>query len=296
MKRRIAVVSILALILSAVSSFAADVPEAAKIINPFYALDTGTRDASHQSAESQVAMLKELGYDGIAPIHRGMPVLQEMLAALDKYQLRFHGLYVVMNVEKEQPAPKADMKEIVQALKGRNALIMLCLNSKSFKCSSPEGDVKAVPLLLELSEMAREGGVKIALYPHRGSWVERVEDGVRLAKAVDRKNVGTMFNLCHWLMVDGAGMEARITAAMPYLFSVTINGADKEGKSGPGWSRLIMTLDKGDFDVAGFVGTLVKSGYTGPIGLQHYGIGGDAHGNLKLSIEAWKKIAAGKQQ
>ena len=35
---------------------------------------------------------------------------------------------------------------------------------------------------------------------------------------------------------------------------------------------------------------LRNSGYTGPVGLQHYGIGGSAYENLKKSITAWKKL------
>ena len=33
--------------------------------NPFFAMDTGTKDANHQTAKAQVEMLNELGYDGI---------------------------------------------------------------------------------------------------------------------------------------------------------------------------------------------------------------------------------------
>jgi hypothetical protein len=39
--------------------------------------------------------------------------------------------------------------------------------------------------------------------------------------------------------------------------------------------------------MTGFLKTLGEAGYTGPVGLQAYGIGGDAHDNLKRSIEAW---------
>ena len=69
-------------------------------------------------------------------------------------------------------------------------------------------------------------GVRVALYPHTGFWVERVDDGTRLARAVDRPNLGTTFNLCHWLKVDGQDLEKRLEEAGKHLFVVTINGAD----------------------------------------------------------------------
>ena len=39
----------------------------------------------------------------------------------------------------------------------------------------------------------------------------------------------------------------------------------------------------------GFLKTLDDAGYTGPVGLQAYGIGGDVHDNLKRSIAAWEE-------
>jgi sugar phosphate isomerase/epimerase len=116
-----------------------------------------------------------------------------------------------------------------------------------------------------------------------------VEDALRVVKKVDRKNVGVTFNLCHWLRVDDEkNMQPLIKAAMPYLFVVTINGADSGGKD---WKQLIQTLDHGSFDMHRFLKTLKDSGYTGPIGLQGYGIGGDAHDNLKRSMSAWRQLS-----
>jgi len=36
---------------------------------------------------------------------------------------------------------------------------------------------------------------------------------------------------------------------------------------------------------------LKDSGYTGPIGLQGYGIGGNAYENLKRSMNAWRQLS-----
>jgi sugar phosphate isomerase/epimerase len=128
----------------------------------------------------------------------------------------------------------------------------------------------------------------VALYPHTGFWLERVEDAIRIAKRVDRRDVGVTFNLCHWLRVDDEeNMKSRIEAAMPHLFVVSINGADSGGKD---WKTLIQTLDRGTFNMRRFLRTLYDSGYTGPIGFQGYGIGGDAHDNLERTMNAWIKL------
>ena len=64
-------------------------------------------------------------------------------------------------------------------------------------------------------------------------------------------------------------------------------GADSGGKD---WKTLIQTLDRGTFDMRKFLKTLFDSGYTGPIGFQGYGIGGDAHDNLKRTMDAWREL------
>ncbi|MCX7049030.1 MAG: hypothetical protein NTX50_26540, partial [Candidatus Sumerlaeota bacterium] len=98
------------------------------------------------------------------------------------------------------------------------------------------------------------------------------------------------FNLCHWLRVTGGkDLEATLKQAMPYLFVVTINGADKDGKD---WKTLIQTLDRGTYSVEEALKTLHRLGYQGPIGLQGYGIGGNVQDNLMRSMEAWRRLSA----
>ena len=109
-----------------------------------------------------------------------------------------------------------------------------------------------------------------------------------MADKVDRPNVGVMFNLCHWLRVDkGRDYKPLLKLAMPRLWAVSLNGADEFSSRGD-WSDYIQPLDKGSFDVTGFVRTLRELGYKGPIGLQCYGITGDAREHLARSMTAWR--------
>jgi sugar phosphate isomerase/epimerase len=82
-----------------------------------------------------------------------------------------------------------------------------------------------------------------------------------------------------------------LKAALPRLFFVSINGADAGDTQNQDWNQLIQTLDRGSYDVAGFVRTLRSLHYTGPVGLQCYNVKGDPQENLKRSITAWRKIA-----
>lgn len=255
---------------------------------PFFAMDTGTKDATHQTAEQQVALVKEIGFTGIGPIYNNPAGLREMLAATDQHGIRLFAEYVKLDLDAATPIGP-DIRDTIAQLKGRDAILWLFVVSGSRKPSDPAGDAVAVPLLREIAGMAETNGVRVALYPHTGFWVERVDDGTRLARAVDRPNLGTTFNLCHWLKVDGQELEKRLEEAGRHLFVVTINGADAAGKD---WKTLIQPLDAGDFPVSRVLAQLDRMGYAGPVGLQHYGIGGDAAVNLRRSMEAWRRLTA----
>ncbi|TFG47428.1 MAG: DUF1080 domain-containing protein [Candidatus Brocadiia bacterium] len=258
------------------------------LTNQFFAMDTSTKDKDHQTTEAQSQMLKELGYDGFA--YSGFNNIENVLEELDRNDLKLFAIYI--NVLIDPPAGKdrykPEMKDSIKKLKGRDIILWLTVNSTKYPCSSPDGDPCAVAVIREIADMAEQSGLRVALYPHHKSWIERVEDAVRVAKKVNRPNVGATFNLCHWLRIDEEkSLEIRLNEAMPYLFVVTINGADSGGKD---WKSLIQTLDKGSFDMCGFLKTLNRLNYTGPIGLQGYGIGGDAYENLKNSMNAWRRF------
>ncbi|MFA6564463.1 MAG: sugar phosphate isomerase/epimerase family protein [Verrucomicrobiia bacterium] len=256
--------------------------------NPFFAMDTGTRDATHKTPAEQVAMIKELGYAGIGPIYHGVADLQEWFAALDKAGLKMFALYVPLRLDSIE-ASVASLKEVAAALKGRETMLWLYVTEKGRPPSSTDNDDAAVKALREVAAIAREAGLRVAMYPHTGFYVARVEDAARLADKAGCKNLGLTFNLCHWLKVDGKDLDVTLKAAQPHLFCVSINGADADGKD---WKVLIQPLDRGTYDVAQLLRRLKKMGYTGPIGLQHYGIKGDACENLKHSMDGWKKLSA----
>ncbi len=254
--------------------------------NPFFAMDTATKDDKHKTAKEQVEMVKGLGYAGIGG--RADKELGEMLEELDKNDLRMFAVYLGANIDADQPSYGPELKEAIELLKGRNSLLWLFVRSNKLKPSTVEGDARAVKVIQEISDMAAEAGLRIALYPHAGFWLEKVEDAIRVAKQVDRKNVGITFNLCHWLRTeDEKKMRSLINSAMPHLFVVSINGADSGGTD---WKQLIQTLDRGTFNIGRFLRTLKRAGYTGPLVFQGYGIGGDAHDNLKRTMEAWRKL------
>lgn len=255
--------------------------------NPFFAMDTGTQDATHKTPAEQVALVKEVGFAGVGPTYHNAAELQQWLLALDQDGLKMFALYLPLSLD-DVPASLASVKEAAAALRGRDTLLWLYVTDKKGAPSDANDDAVAVQALREISDYAKDAGLRVALYPHTGMFVQSVEDAVRLAEKVNRNNVGVTFNLCHWLMVDGKDLAASLKVAQPYLFCVTINGADAGGTT---WKELIQPLDRGTYDVSQVLRLLREMNYSGPIGLQHYGIGGDARENLEHSMAGWKRLS-----
>jgi arylsulfatase A-like enzyme/sugar phosphate isomerase/epimerase len=257
----------------------------------FFAFQNGVERPPAETA----ALLAELGYDGIsASGHDVAPLLKELRAK----GLKLFNTYLTMDLDASRPALDEPLRRLIDDLKGSGAALWIAIvkvtrDGKEFPRSSPEGDEVALARLREIADRAEPRGVKIALYPHAGFWLERFDDGARLAGKADRPGIGATFNLCHWLKVEGdRDPLPALEAALQRLLFVSVNGADGGDTKSFGWDRLIRTLDRGSYDVAGLVRRLRGIGYGGPVGLQCYGIGGDPRDNLARSMAAWRGMAA----
>ena len=257
---------------------------------PFFALCMDTHDAKKRNLVEQARMLKDLGYAGAG--HLLLTDLNQRLATLDAAGLRLFQVYLSLNIDPKGKDPyDPGLKQALTLLKGRN--VMLALLVTGGKPSDETRDPQAVALLREIADMARPNGVRVVLYPHVNNWLERVEDGIRLTRKVERSNVGVMFNLCHWLKLDEESrLQPLLKSALPYLMAVSINGTDDGVSIKTGKGNWIQPLDSGTFRVSTVLRTLEELGYRGPVGLQCYGIAGDARDHLSRSMAAWRKLGA----
>ncbi len=255
---------------------------------PFFPFCIDWHDAKKRTFAQQAEMLKELGYPGVG--HVWLDKVEARIETLDPAGLKLFQITMTVDVTPgKTPYDAERFKEVCGVIKGRG--VQFCLLLNGMKPSDPTGDPRGVEILRAMSDQAKDCGAQLLLYPHQGSWVERLEDSVRVAEKVDRPNVGVMFNLCHWLRVDSSrDYKPLLERAMPRLWAISINGADERDDK-PGWERYIQPLDKGSFDVGKLLGTLKDLGYKGPIGLQCYGIGGDAREHLVRSMTAWMELS-----
>lgn len=254
----------------------------------FFAFCMDTHDSQKRSLEQQAALLEELGYDGAG--HLWLDNLEERIKTLDAHGLRLFQVYLQVNIAADANSPyDPRLKESLPLLRGRKTMLALLMSGAA--PSDPALDERAVALVQEIADMANEAGVRVALYPHSGNWLEHVEDGLRIVQKAKRPNVGVMFNLCHWLKVDDEkNLKPLLTSAMPHLFAVSIHGADRAEEIHAGTGNWIQPLGNGSFDVGALLDTLRELGYQGPVGLQCYGIPGDARDHLTKSITAWRRL------
>ncbi|NOY41273.1 MAG: sugar phosphate isomerase/epimerase [Planctomycetes bacterium] len=253
---------------------------------PFFAFDNAFRQEKLPVSE-QAAILAELGYDGIG--YTGTQNIPQSLSALKAHNLRMFSTYVGVDLSANGTGYDPDLPKAIQQLKGEGTILWLYVRAKAKPLTL---DDRAVTAIRDIARMAEESGLQIAIYPHYKFYVGTIEDALRVAKKVDRKNVGVAFNLCHFLKQhDEEEIKATLAEAMPHLFLVSINGVDRGDTKSMGWDRLIQPLGKGDFAVENVLRILRQEKYSGAIGLQCYAIPGKPQQHLKQSIEAWRTIA-----
>jgi sugar phosphate isomerase/epimerase len=143
--------------------------------------------------------------------------------------------------------------------------------------------------LRTIADAANEVGCKVGLYNH-GGWFGVPENMTRLLTAIDRPNVGIVYNLHH-----AHGELDRLPEVLklltPHLYVLNVNGmqthGDKVGKK-------IMVIGEGDRDRDVFQ-AIARSGYQGPIGILNH-TNEDAYSRLNANLEGLQKVVMAIRQ
>ncbi|MCH2065274.1 MAG: sugar phosphate isomerase/epimerase, partial [Roseibacillus sp.] len=154
-----------------------------------------------------VKLLKERGYGGIMLSLKDDPGrwknLPAYLEAMKEHGTRLTAIHARFYIE-DGTYPQV-IKDNLPLLKGTKVILIPSVGSRTkMDRKDPKAVAMAVKILREMSDDAKKydlGG--IAPYMHIGNWIETIDDNVRIAKAVDRRNVGVMFHLHHWQAVGG---------------------------------------------------------------------------------------------
>ncbi len=249
---------------------------------PFFAFQNGVHYGSH---EKRAEALAEMGYDGIGSAT--LPKDGNTDSFLQAYRdrgLRVFSIYAGGNLTGDGAVASSGLLESIPKLKGSGVVLEIYLRGDRSKIT--DGD--AMNWIREVAKLAEQSDLEIALYPHSGFYIETIGDAVRIAKLVDRKNVGVMFNLCHFLRIEpDSDLPTALRNAEPLLRQVSVSGADAGGSD---WKTLIQPLGQGTYKIRPLLQILDKIGFSGPIGLQCYNVGGSSEVFLKQSFDAWKKL------
>jgi len=238
------------------------------------------------SPQQQAGFARDYGFEGTVFDHALQ--IPERLQALDEAHLQLFFLWLALDLSHGQIKYEPGMEAAIEALQGRGTIIWVAIQGQDTGAAA-EAEERTIQAVDRISDIASRSSLRVALYPHYGFYLARFRDVVRVAERVARSNVGVTFNLCHELR-SGFDPEFRqlLNQAMPRLYGVTVNGADRQGRD---WSTLIQPLGRGDYDVAGLVRTITTAGYRGPFGIQCYGLKGDPGVYLKQSMAAWRVVS-----
>ena len=255
---------------------------------PFFAFCMDTHDAKKRTIPRQAAMLRDLGYAGCG--HLWLDGIETRVKTLSDTGLRLFQVYLRVDLAKPHPLDEKRLAQVLPLLKPHKTQLALLM--KGGKPSDSALDDRAVAIVAGLADMARPHDVTIVLYPHVNDWLETCGDAVRIAEKVNRPGqVGAMFNLCHWMKGDAErDLGTVLRRAKPWLMAVSLSGSDTPEQVRTGKGNFIQPLDQGSYDIEELLKTLRGINYAGPVGLQCWGIRGDAAVHLEGSMKAWKQM------
>jgi len=262
--------------------------------NPLFVFNNGVKDSTYDTVEKQMQLLLDNGYPGMEK--QGLDNFDEVYQALQDNNLKLYTIYVNINLDNPDQPYDPQLEEVFKKIAGSDAMPWFFVTSQRFPPSSSECETLAVSIFQQVADLAQQYDIRVMLYPHLNCWIEKVEDAIRVARKVNRRNLGMTFNLCHYLAncykegLDPLQQLPELAkVALPHLFAISLNGADATPADTKDiWASFIQPLGAGSFGTYAFLRTFLDLGFTGPVGLQCYSIDQDKAVHLNKSRQTWE--------
>ena len=263
--------------------------------NPIYAMDTYFRSSiCRYPFDVRCEITRELGCEGTClsllddRAWEELPLLPE---AASRHGLNVTSVYMTFPLAEDDTDPQANrLLEVARTVQGTDTIeVALKTAGDELTRSDPAGDDLAARWLEKLLKIAAPRGITVALYPHLFFWMERVDDALRLLERLAHPHLRLSFAGFHWYAADRKALPERIEAAAPYLHRVNLNGS-RPAPAGSKTPASIEPLDSGEMDNFALLALLRRAGFTGPIGLQGFSIGGDVYAQLARSVNALRDM------
>ncbi len=263
-------------------------------------MDTGFYNSlGTYTVESRCEIAREIGYEGayITLWGDAWNQLPRFTASAKKNNLTIDGAWISLSMD--DPAASLDSIRRAAEHLPEGAIIELALNYKpEVPRSSPDGDKVTVQFLNDAADIVESKGLRISIYNHIFWWAERVEDAVRLCRAVNRPSVvGITFASYHWYYVEifkynNCDIRTTIKDMMPYLMQVNFAAAVAEPN--PERAKKCAYVNRpfmeGELDHFIVYALLREAGYNGRVGFNTYSVGGDAVYHQKRILSAFRDI------
>ena len=265
---------------------------------PVYAMDTSFHSSlGAYPFAARCEMTADLGFDATYLTLWDEPAWADLAHIPDvrsRYGLDVTAVFADVFIDARADHPgNARVLDLVRTVEGTRTIeLTLRTLAVDGTCarSDPAGDGAARRWLEPMLRAAEDRGITLALYQHTTWWMERIEDAVRLCRAIDSPALRITFAAFHWYAVDGTALADRLAAAAPYLALVNISGSRRLDRSVGGYPVTIEPLDGGELDLFALLGAVRATGFAGPIGIQGYSVGGDAYANLRRSLATLRDI------
>ncbi|WP_369371221.1 sugar phosphate isomerase/epimerase family protein [Promicromonospora sp. Populi] len=260
-----------------------------------YGMDVGF--FSHTGAyplETRCAMLADLGYDATNLTLWSEPAwtdLRSLWQVADRHGLAVASIYLTIDLS--LPLDHPESRRALDAISSAGETpteITLRYSGEEHAPSKPSGDAAALAFLEQAINRATAAGGSLRLYPHFSFWMERVDDVLRLLEQLPHHALRMTFPAFHVYALEGSGFGAALDRARPVIAGVNTNGSRR--LAGQYFPVTIEPVGDGDFDNFAFLGRLRSFGYSGSLGVQAYGVGGDAYTHFARSRAALREIEA----
>ncbi len=145
----------------------------------------------------------------------------------------------------------------------------------------------------QILSLAGERGLSIALYPHAGFWMETLGQATQIAHQQAHPQLSVVFCGYHWFAAEGERghkyLQESLSQAAPLLSSANVCGSTARQENGRR-ACYVELIGRGELDNFALLALLRGVGFGGWLGLQAYGIGGDAYANLKASLATVREL------
>ena len=239
-------------------------------------------DSHNRPPMERAKMLSELGFTKFAYDYRAehVPTFEEEILALKKYNIELTAWWF--------PGSLNDEAKMTLALFDKHKVNpqLWVMGGGDLKMSKEDEDrfiESEVKRLRPIADAGYRIGCSLALYNH-GGWFGVPENMVRLVKAIDRPNVGIVYNLHHAHdQIDR--LPEVLHLLKPHLLALNINGMETNGDQ---IGKKILVIGEGNRD-AQVLRQISECGYAGPIGILNH-TQEDAKNRLDQNIKGLRDI------